>query len=992
MSKGNGFVHLWVIGAILALAMPAVALAQEDLQARQILDLAGRQQGLCVHLGSGQPQSPGLTAALAAGSKMLVHGVAIDDLAAERARKAIEARALLGQAIVERLPLDPLPHLRDLANLIVIEDFDALAAKGLKLSEVQRILAPGGILCMFRDGQWTKTQKPRPKEMDDWTHPTHGPDGNRVSDDRIVQFPVGLRWQDGVPMNFNLWAACRGWVIADGRCFTLSTTELENLAPASFGKHKQEEYVTARDAFNGLPLWKVNCKTTNDGKYLNAWNPAPLVTDGRRVYVYKEDGLTGLDAATGSVAATYAVKYPTSRLVLSQNVLLSAGWEAKEEGKDPGPQTLWAPWVSKTQVGAVEAFDTRTGKPRWSLPVAAQEILAADGIAYLLLQTGNPAQEQRVVAVDIQSGKQRWSVPHSQFAPEPGLHLGCAGHRVLVVARVRAKAISVLSSDDGRVLWEIKPTGQFWTPMVDGLVWHGNTKYAPKTGEIKGKLPAGIDSPVCTPAAVVGNYVTASRSCNYLEFPAADAGKPKRVNRITYTGARGGCIEGSVPACGMFYTGQNNCRCAPGQVQGFVAFGPSGDLPAEADFEQARPVEKGPAFGAVKPSSASDRDWPMFRHDAVRSGAVKGRLPPQLKPLWQTDVCRAAEGPLAETWKSKLTACLSAPVVAEGRVFAAACDAGQIVALDAATGRPAWRFTAGGRIDTPPTIYQGLCLFGCHDGWIYALRAEDGKLAWRTRIAPWERRMVAFGQIESVWPAIGSVLIYDNVVYATAGRTGGSDGGIAVCALQPHDGRQLWAKSVVPAPPRVNDMLAMSDGKLALHQVRIDPKTGKDEVAKDAKSEALDGTMDGTWTRLGTRRSGNLTIGRAKAEMFVWNDATIFGYDHPSRCCYAIEPAKTAGSEKDKLTGKDYVWRQPLPANHQAEAMALTADAIILAGRVWDAKTERLNGALWSVSLADGKKTFETDLDVPPSFQGIAVANDRVVVTLQNGRVVCYGN
>ena len=44
--------------------------------------------------------------------------------------------------------------------------------------------------------------------------------------------------------------------------------------------------------------------------------------------------------------------------------------------------------------------------------------------------------------------------------------------------------------------------------------------------------------------------------------------------------------------------------------------------------------------------------------------------------------------------------------------------------------------TAGGRIDTPPTIADGLCLFGSHDGWVYCLRAADGRLAWRFRAAP----------------------------------------------------------------------------------------------------------------------------------------------------------------------------------------------------------------------------------------------------------------
>ena len=43
--------------------------------------------------------------------------------------------------------------------------------------------------------------------------------------------------------------------------------------------------------------------------------------------------------------------------------------------------------------------------------------------------------------------------------------------------------------------------------------------------------------------------------------------------------------------------------------------------------------------------------------------------------------------------------------------------------------------------------------------------------------------MMAYGEIESVWPAVGTVLVDEDTVYAHAGRTSESDGGIAVVAL-----------------------------------------------------------------------------------------------------------------------------------------------------------------------------------------------------------------
>ena len=986
---------------LLGLVLPALG---AEGTAREVLKSAGLDAGLCVHLGCGQAKTAALTADLAAGSRLLVHGLALDDASLARARQAIDAKGLNGRAMVEKASVAPLPYLPDLANLVVIEDFDALAGAGLTMDEVNRVVAPGGAVCILKDGRWTKTVKPRPKEMDDWTHPAHGPDASRVSADRAVRFPVGLRWQDGVPMNFNLWAACRAWVIAGGRCYTLSTTEYENLGPASFSKHKLEEYVTARDAFNGLPLWKVNCETTNDGKGLNFRNTAPLVADHQRVYVYKKDRVVALDGATGRVAQSYPVKYRTVRLVLLDGVLISAGWE------DVECRGLWDPWVVKSGKGAVEAFDAASGKPKWSVPSAAQQVLAAEGLVVLLLQGEavtvekvtkdkdlvktekvTAAKDQTLVAVDLQTGKERWRLPHTVLTAQPDLQVSAVGSGIVAVARGKDKAVSVLSAADGKPLWEIKQADRPWTPVVDGLLLYRDKKLDPKTGEVKGKLPASLDSPGCTPAALAGDILTASRGCDYIDMSAADPAKGKGPVRIHFGGARGACLQGSVPANGMFYTAQNFCRCAPGQTSGFIAFGPTGPAPTPGEFETIRPLEKGPAFGASGgPAPAAD-DWPMLLHDASRSGAAPGRLPEKLKVVWQTPVAKPGEGPLADAWRARLTSCLTAPVAAGGTVLVAAVDGGQVVALDAATGKPAWRATVGGRIDSSPTLHGGLCLFGSHDGWVYALRAKDGQLAWRTRAAPAERRMVAFGQVESVWPALGSVAVHENLAFATAGRTSEADGGVAVLALDPATGRQVWAKGVGPGPSRVNDLVALRDGKIAIHHLRFDPKSGEGDAAAKAKdnSGSLEGLVDGSWTRLGTRRSGEQRIGKASAELFVWSDATLYGYESRSRTCFAL--SRETAQTKDKLESKDYAWRLSMPAGHQVEAMALTENGLVAAGRVCDEKSGKVSGFLWLIGREDSKKLAELPLEAPPVYLGLAVAGGRVYVALQDGSVVCLG-
>ena len=168
---------------------------------------------------------------------------------------------------------------------------------------------------------------------------------------------------------------------------------------------------------------------------VSTYNFAPLATDGRRVYVYKKDRLVALAAESGQVAVQYPVRFPTERLLVVQGTVVSSEWESKEPAKDAGHGVEYAVhWVVKTAAGAVEAFHAADGKLKWSLPSPAQEMVAADGVLFLLLQSGNPPAQQQILAVDLETGRERWRVGPEQLPADPAIHLNCAGAGVLVVA------------------------------------------------------------------------------------------------------------------------------------------------------------------------------------------------------------------------------------------------------------------------------------------------------------------------------------------------------------------------------------------------------------------------------------------------------------------------------------------------------------------------------------------------------------------------------
>jgi outer membrane protein assembly factor BamB len=410
-------------------------------------------------------------------------------------------------------------------------------------------------------------------------------------------------------------------------------------------------------------------------------------------------------------------------------------------------------------------------------------------------------------------------------------------------------------------------------------------------------------------------------------------------------------------------------------------------------------VETGPALGARGPLPPDRGDWPTYRHDAERSAASPADGPADLNLIWSAPVASPGDGPLALAWRARIASCLSAPVVAGGRVFAAATDEGRIVALDAGSGRPLWTRTLGGRLDSPPTVHEGICLVGCHDGWVYALRAKDGALAWRTRAAPWERRLVAYGQVESVWPAVGTVLVWNGMAFANAGRTTESDGGVALLALDPITGRMAWASRMEPGRCLMNDLLAVRDKAIGWHHRRFDPATGKDLPAGRLGS-SQGGMLDGTWTQTPKKRSGNgFVMGRVEADLMAWNPSLVATPSYAISMEKALSPAppSAASTVEQNRTGMpelppgEKLWTVQPVAGEQVEAIAMTANAIYHAGRVTSAPRGEAAGFLRAFDPASGAVLRQARLAAPATYDGLAVAAGRLYVSLHNGALLCFG-
>jgi outer membrane protein assembly factor BamB len=774
-----------VIVAGLALAIAARALGSGQVpsadaaRARQVLDAAGVRGGLVVHLGCGDGR---LTAALRASDSYLIHGLDADAASVERAREYIRSLGLYGPVSVERWAGSRLPYADDFVNLLVISD----AELRIPEAEVMRVLAPLGVACVKTGGRpaeaggeggWTKTVKPWPKDIDEWTHWLHDATGNAVARDTRVGPPRRMQW-----VADPLWSRGHEVTTSVGAAVTARGRIVYTLDEGQPGIYAlpSKWVLVARDAFNGVLLWKRPLphwgSASSSGGFGNGFRPRRLVTDGERIFLPmgEEAVLTSLDAATGKSLKALQEARGTSEILCADGLLVAVSSPQAGAGGKGKKGPAAAPTLFAARPDTLEVL--------WKMPAAALagETLALGPGRVFFMSGGD------VVALDAKSGREAWRMTFAKPAADgskksSGATLMVHGAAVYVQGGAR---LAALAADTGKVVWNRQdaPSSRGELFAAGGLLWRtqgaGAVGHDPATGEVRRTADASDvftagHHPRCYPSKATERYIiTHNRGAEFVSLAAGE--------NVENDWLRGNCGHGVMPANGLLYAPPNQCMCYPGVLlTGFkaLAAGPAPAPAADAASDTSR-LERGAAYEAISnlKSEVSDpSDWPTYRHDPSRFGSTAAAVPAGVKPLWQ-----AAVG-------GRLTP----PVAAGGMLLVAARDADTLYAFDAKDGRPLWTFTAGGRIDSPPTVHEGLVLMGSADGCVYCLRAADGALAWRFRAAPEDRRIGAFGRVESAWPVHGSVLVLKGVAYVTAGRSTYLDGGIFAYGLDPRSGRIL---------------------------------------------------------------------------------------------------------------------------------------------------------------------------------------------------------
>jgi len=191
-------------------------------------------------------------------------------------------------------------------------------------------------------------------------------------------------------------------------------------------------------------------------------------------------------------------------------------------------------------------------------------------------------------------------------------------------------------------------------------------------------------------------------------------------------------------------------------------------------------------------------DWPMWRYDANRSADSPEKL---LLPLYMTWVREYS--PRVPTWEDPLNQDLMTfdlvfePVVLGERMFVSFNDRDKLVALDIHNGQELWAFYADGPVRLAPAAWKDKVYFSSDDGCLYCVQADSGKLVWKLRGGPSDRKALGNSRLVSAWPARGGPVVRDGVVYFAASVWPFM--GTFIYALEATTGQTLWVNDATGA-------------------------------------------------------------------------------------------------------------------------------------------------------------------------------------------------
>ena len=976
---------------------------------------------LIVHLGA---TDGALELRLAKSGVSLVHALTSDQKTTDGLRALFAKEKVSSVVTVERVrDWKALPYPDRFVHHL-IADLDALGA-GPSAEEIERVLVSGGSATLRKGGTWRTTKRPASSQIDDWSHKWYDPTGNPVSKDKVAGPPTVVQWVHG-PAFADRSVGGKMPRIAGGVFVCVDSVD-----GALF----------ARDASTGLSIWRADLRLSETADF--------VVTDGK-VYVHVDDAADEKTRNRAEAGPLHVLDLATGKRlhVFDQSI---KNRSPKGSDKNSIAQTIVHEQNIVEAVGPeLCVLDARTGKRRWLHTLKDgfyfAPILIGDQV--IVAECDNPVKRARldnsnsaraVTAFALADGKQRWrtekvlppwvteDIKGTKVTSRPSLSplIGAEGMVFLHAGSYQSRApgafLAAISARDGKELWRHTFAEKDWNNTVeasrlvvrDGTVFYlggkGIRAYDAKTGKpntdfLKRPRYAFNGFGECSGSRATSNWLISNGLCYW-----------NQDLELTETwAARSACGTGVIPANGMIYALPTGCDCIS-YSRGYLGMSCT---PLPGPIADKDRLVVGPVPAALSKGATSPDDWPIFLGNPQRTGARPQALPDKLQVVWKSKVAELPTGFVAkdrqhsESWLGAL----SAPTMADNTVVVACPETGEVVALDATSGQRKWAYPVGSKVDSPPTLYRGVALFGCHDGWVYALRLTDGQLAWRFLAAPFERKAVIHGHLTSAFPVHGSLLVLDDKLLVTAGFHNYL-GGIHGWVLDPASGKILAKTELRGGPktprPAVNDILCASadnqqgwlaqDVGLGIDGIPRGRTTKLGQAIVEGKPPIMVIDRNAAFVRFPHDWRGGSThgwvrpmsAGGARAHRVVFDGITAFALIDPQiNQNHPVTASKTAvltAIEGAAFKDRKELWRataEQLGRKESYSTLLKAGSRLYLGGGKRDGGV----GFLQIVSAADGKLLQEVALPARVTECGFAAAQSRLIVTCEDGTVVCLGS
>ena len=941
----------------LCLAGPPTHAAEPSGAAASILSGAGIHGGLCLLAGA---EDLSLARELAANSNFYIQVLQPDDGKAATWGEEIASGELRERIGVGNRGLDTSHYGSCLINLIVLSEVGDASDMG----EFKRILAPGGTLAIREDGgdaffsAAKKAGLVSLQSTDGWLlfRRPEGPVGEFAPCDSL-RWRAGSRWQRIMYHDFQSIDFGHGKLIYR-----------ETMANAGGGFRFE---MVCRDAFNGRMLWKIEEPpfSANDWKSYLRYRMGLAIGDGGEVYTGLGKDFVCLDAETGKTISTLAQGGRPSHFKIHQGKYLIADGRIldlktlEELGRYRGSRTVVKDDAiyATTSGRTIAAYRIPDGEVLWSVDVREAQPNGQFSAMFcsdtaLHIRRSWPAAS--LSTMDFKTGKTLWTYPPPPRPKVRDVNTYVFGDRLTIAYRDPAISephdftLKVVEAATGKV-------------VRDGL-------YAP------GKKWSGG----CWGARQAGDYLLYHHN---LWF---DTKTRERTYLVMF---RPKCSQGPLPSNGMIYgfPGRKG-----GAIKGLAALAPRD---TEFSNDPGGKVLKTYGKAPGEAPATSESDWPMFRGNPARGNSLRASLGKALAPKWEATVGlgRQTYGAM----DSERTG-LSQAASAWGLVFVADIEGQRVVALDQETGKTEWVFHVGSRVDFPPALHQGVCLFAAKDGFAYCVDARTGKLVYKLLIVPQERYLGGQEKIESMWPTCADVLVVEGIAYSSAGLATSIHGGVRVVAFRPRSGEVVWSRCV-QGKPTINDqemqpnLLVHDKGPnlIRMGGMAFDPKTGDSRRAHrgegflNTRGSIEDWLATNNRNRLSEDMGGAcLDDGRKgiRGRLIAFTDSFGIGFTVPrkGKAVFHVGPIAVAGKSRDG----EAEWSLP-PTEMNVDDFVLTPDTAYCVGHYESGEGP---AELRVVSLKDGAVLSKHEVNGFPAYNGMSAANAKLFIATREGKLICF--